>query len=82
MESRKPKSPRKKSETRHHCASPSTHGCDIEKIIQTLQAASAYTHFRGGVMASNADFMEMCLKPEEYVYPSNSSKIKVGTKPS
>ena len=66
----------KKSEIRHHCASPSADGCDIEKIILTLQAASAYTHFRGGVMGSNADFMENCLKHEEYVYPSNSSKIK------
>ena len=27
-------------------------------------------------MGSNVDFMENCLKPEEYVYPSNSSKIK------
>ena len=27
-------------------------------------------------MGSNADFMENGLKPEEYVYPSNSSKIK------
>ena len=27
-------------------------------------------------MGSNADFMENCLKPEEYAYPSNSSKIK------
>ena len=48
----------------------------LKKIILTLQAASAYTHFRGGVMGSNADFMENGLKPKEYVYPSNSSKIK------
>ena len=27
-------------------------------------------------MGSDADFMENGLKPEEYVYPSNSSKIK------
>ena len=27
-------------------------------------------------MGSNADFMEGCLKPGEYVHPSNSSKIK------
>ena len=27
-------------------------------------------------MGSNADFMENGLKPEEYAYPSNSSKIK------
>ena len=26
-------------------------------------------------MGSNADFMENGLKPEEYAYPSNSSKI-------
>ena len=34
----------------------------LKKIILTLQAASAYTHFRG-VMGSNADFMENALKP-------------------
>ena len=27
-------------------------------------------------MGSNADFMENCFKPEEYAYPSDSSKIK------
>ena len=27
-------------------------------------------------MGSNADFMENGLKPEEYAYPSDSSKIK------
>ena len=48
----------------------------LKKIILTLQAASARTHFRGGVMGSNADFMENGLKPEEYAYPSDSSKIK------
>ena len=48
----------------------------LKKIILTLQAASARTHFRGGVMGSNADFMENCLKPKEYAYPSDSSKIK------
>ena len=48
----------------------------LKKIILILQAASAYTHFRGGVMGSNADFMENGLKSEEYVYPSNSFKIK------
>ena len=47
----------------------------LKKIILTLQAASARTHFRGGVMGSNADFMENGLKPEEYAYPSDSSKI-------
>ena len=35
----------------------------LTKIILTLQAASAYTHFRGGVMGSNADFMEKGLEP-------------------
>ena len=48
----------------------------LKKIILTLQAASARTHFRGGVMGSNADFMENGLKPKEYAYPSDSSKIK------
>ena len=48
----------------------------LKKIILTLQAASVRTHFRGGVMGSNADFMENGLEPEEYAYPSNSSKIK------
>ena len=28
-------------------------------------------------MGSNADFMENSLKPEEYAYPSDSSKIKI-----
>ena len=48
----------------------------MKKIMLTLQAASAYTHFRGCVIGSDADFMENGLKPEEYVYPSNSSKLK------
>ena len=48
----------------------------LKKIILTLQAASVRTHFRGGVMGSNADFMENGLKPKEYACPSNSSKIK------
>ena len=47
----------------------------LKKIILTLQAASVRTHFRGGVMGSNVDFMENGLNPEEYAYPSNSSKI-------
>ena len=48
----------------------------LKKIILTLQAASAYTHFRGGVMGSNADFMKNGLEPKESAYPSNSSKFK------
>ena len=48
----------------------------LKKIILTLQAASVRTHFRGGVMGSNVDFMENGVKHEEYAYPSNSSKIK------
>ena len=48
----------------------------LKKIILTLQAASARTHFRGGVMDSNADFMENGLIPKGYAYPSDSSKIK------
>ena len=31
----------------------------LKKIILTLQAASARTHFRGVVMGSNVDFMEI-----------------------
>ena len=48
----------------------------LKKIILIFKAASVRTHFRGGVMGSNADFMEIYLKPEEYAYPSNSSKLK------
>ena len=48
----------------------------LKKIILTLQAASARTHFRGGGMGSNADFMENGLKPKAYAYPRDSSKIK------
>ena len=48
----------------------------LKKIILTLQAASARTHFRGGVMGSNADLIENCLEPKESAYPSNSSKLK------
>ena len=51
VESRKPKISKEISETRHHCASPSADGCDIEKIILTLQAASARTHFRAVLWA-------------------------------
>ena len=76
MESRKPKSPRKNQKLGTIVHLPARMDAILKKIILTLQAASAYTHFRAGVMGSNADFMENCLKPAEYVYPSNSSKIK------
>ena len=76
MESRKPKSPRKNQKLGTIVHLPARMDAILKKIILTLQAASAYTHFRGGVMGSNADFVENGLKPEEYVYPSNSSKIK------
>ena len=75
MESRKPKSPRKNQKLGTIVHLPARMDAILKKIILTLQAASAYTHFRGCVMGSNADFMENGLKPEEYVYPSNSSKI-------
>ena len=76
MESRKPKSPRKNQKLGTIVHLPARMDAILKKIILTLQAASAYTHFRGGVMGSNADFMENGFKPEEYVYPINSSKIK------
>ena len=76
MESRKPKSPRKFQKLGTIVHLPARMDAILKKIILTLQAASAYTRFRGGVMGSNADFMENGLKPAEYVYPSNSSKIK------
>ena len=76
MESRKPKSPRKNQKLGTIVHLPARMDAILKKIILTLQAASAYTHFRGGVMGSNADFMENCLKPKEYAYPSDSSKIK------
>ena len=73
MESRKPKSPRKNQKLGTIVHLPARMDAILKKIILTLQAASAYTHFRGGFWAQ---------MPEEYVYPSNSSKIKIGTKPS
>ena len=76
MESRKPKSPRKNQKLGTIVHLPARMNAILKKIILTLQTASAYTHFRGGVMGSNVDVMENCLKPEECVYPSNSSKIK------
>ena len=76
MESRKAKSPRKNQQLGAIVHLPARMDAILKKIILTLQAASAYTHFKGGVMGSNADFMENGLKPEEYGYPSNSSKIK------
>ena len=76
MESRKPKSPRKNQKLGTIVHLPARMDAILKKIILTLQAASAYTHFRGGVMGSNADFMENCLKPKKYAYPSDSSKIK------
>ena len=76
MESRKPTSPREHQKLVTIVHLPARMDAILKEIILTLQTASAYTHFKGGVMGSNADFMENCLKPEEYVYPSNSSKIK------
>ena len=84
MESRKPKSPRKNQKLGTIVHLPARMDAILKKIILTLQAASAYTHFRGGVMGSNADFMENGLKPEEYnmcIRPIHH-KSKIGTKPS
>ena len=66
MESRKPKSPRKNQKLGTIVHLPARMDAILKKIILTLQAASAYTHFRGGVTGSNVDFMENCLKPEEF----------------
>ena len=63
MESRKPKSPRKNQKLGTIVHLPARMDAILKKIILTLQAASAYTHFRGGVMGSNADFNENGLKP-------------------
>ena len=41
----------------------------LKKIILTFKAPSVRTHFRGGVMGSNADFMEIGVKPQKYAYP-------------
>ena len=76
MESRKPKSPGKNQKLGTIVHLPARMDAILKKIILTLQAASAYTHFRGGVTGSNDDFMENGLKPKEYAYPSDSSKIK------
>ena len=83
MESRKPKSPRKNQKLGTIVHLPARMYAILKQIILTLQAASAYTHFRGGVMGSNAYFMENGLKPKEFVYPSAiHHKSKIGTKPS
>ena len=76
MELRKRKSPRKNQKLGTIVHLLVRMDAILKKIILTLQAASAYTRFRGGVMGSNADFMENGLEPEEYAYPSNSSKLK------
>ena len=67
MESRKPKSRRKNQKLGTIVHLPTSMDAILKKIILTLQAASAYTHFRGGVMGSNADFMENALKPPPQV---------------
>ena len=41
--------------------------------ILILVAGAAYTHFRGGVMGSNADFMENGLKPERFIKNQKSA---------
>ena len=76
MESREPKSQRKNQKLGTTVHLPARMDAILKKIILTLQAASAYTHLRGGVMGSRADSMENGLKPKESAYPSNSSKIK------
>ena len=63
MESRKAKSPRKNQLLGTIVHLPARMDAILKNIILTLQAASARTHFREGVMGSNADFMENCLKP-------------------
>ena len=75
MESRKLKSPRKNQKLGTIVHLPARMETILKKVMLTLQSTSAYSHFRGGVMGSHADFMENCFKPKEYVYPSNSSKI-------
>ena len=79
MESRKRESPRKHQKLGTIVQLPARMDAILKKIILTLLAASAYTHFRGG-RGSNADFMENDLNPKEYVYPSNSSIIKTSAR--
>ena len=74
MESRKPKSPRKNQKLGTIVHLTARMDAILKIIILILQAAFARTHFGGGVMGSNADFMENGF--EEYAYPSDSSKIK------
>ena len=52
----------------HHFAFPSLDRLDVQKITLILQAPSAMTHFRGGVVGSNADFKEIGLKLKEITY--------------
>ena len=82
MDSRKPKSPRQNQKPGTIAHLPARMDAILKKIILTLQAAPAYTHFGRGVMGLHADFMENDLKAEEYAYPSDSSKNKIGMKPS
>ena len=82
MESRKPKSPRKNQKLGTIVHLPARMDAILKKIILTLQAASAYTHFRGGVMGSNADFMENWLNPRNMRIRAIHQKSKNGTKPS
>ena len=63
MELRKTQSPRKNQKLDTIVHLPARMDVILKKITLTLQAASAYTYFRRGVMGSNADFMENCLKP-------------------
>ena len=59
MESRKPKSPKKKQKLGTIVHLPARMDAILKKIILTLQAAFAMTHFRGVVMGSDVDFMEI-----------------------
>ena len=81
MESRKPKSPRKNQKLGTIVHLPARMDAILKKIILTLQAASAYTHFRGGVMGSNADFMENGLNPRNMRIRATHPKPKIGMKP-
>ena len=59
IESQKPNSPRKNQKLGTIVHLPARMDAIFKKIILTLQAASAYTHFRGGVWAQMPSLWKM-----------------------
>ena len=68
----------KKPVCSQHCAFPAPHGCDIQKNQTNFVSPIRHDPLYGGVMGSNANFMEINFKPKGINISELSIRIKDG----